>query len=186
MTSVSSTQLQKFMVDLDVATRRVGDLVASISADQAMAHPDAATWSVADNIAHLSLTTEAFLPILEEASDEAREQGVTGFGPFGMGLVARLLVFFVGPSSGVRVKTKKPFEPVAVVSMEDDVRRFHDLQERLARSMVQFDGLAIDKIKVVSPFDAKLKYTVMGAFAIIVAHQRRHLLQAERAAAAVK
>lgn len=186
MTSVSSAQLQKFLVDLDDATKRLGDLVESIPSDLAIAHPDPATWSVADNIAHLSLTTEAFLPLLEAASNEAKEKGLTGFGPFGMGMVARVLVWFIEPNTSIKTKTKPAFEPVAAVSVDDEVRRFLDLQEKLARSIVAFDGLAIDKLKVVSPFDAKVKYTVVGAFAIIGAHQRRHLLQAERAAAAVK
>lgn len=185
MASVSSTQLQKYLDELDEASKRISELVASLPADRAMARPNEASWSVADNIAHLNLTTEAFLPELVRSSREGREKGLTGFGSFGMGIVARVLIFFIDPSSSVKVKTKtkKPFEPVAIQSVDAELQRFLSLQKRLAECIVTFDGLAIDKLKVTSPFDGKLKYTVVGAFAIIAAHQRRHLMQAERAAA---
>ena len=38
-----------------------------------------------------------------------------------------------------------------------------------------------DKVKLVSPFNARLKYNALAAFRILAAHQRRHLWQAERA-----
>ena len=112
---------------------------------------------------------------------------MTGFGPFGMGFLARALLWFVDPSSNVpvKVKTQKAFEPVGSKSVEEELARFVELQERLAKAVVAFDGLAIDKLKVSSPFEARLKYPVVGAIAIIAAHQRRHILQAERAAASV-
>lgn len=187
MTSVSSTQLQRFLDEVDEASARVKRLVASIPADAAAVRPNGSGWSVADNIAHLSLTTEAFLPLLDAAATEGRNQGMTGFGPFGMGMMSRLLLWFVDPESSVKVKvkTKPSFEPVATQSVETEVARFLELQERLTDRFVAFDGLAIDKLKVASPFEARLKYSVVGAIAIITAHQRRHLLQAERAAGAV-
>lgn len=186
MTSVSSAQLQQFLGEFEDASDRLSALVASLSPEQAAARPDGAAWGVAENIAHLSLTTEAFLPLLDAAATEGREHAMTGFGPFGMGLVARILLWFVDPTSGanVKVKTKPLFEPVATKSVEEELRRFLELQERLAKAVVAFDGLAIDRLKVQSPFEARLKYSVVGAIAIIAAHQRRHLLQAERAAAA--
>lgn len=187
MTSVSSPQLQQFLGEFEDASKRISALAASLSPEQAAVRPDGAAWGVAENIAHLSLTTEAFLPLLDAASMEGREHGMTGFGPFGMGLLARILLWFVDPKSGanVKVKTKPSFEPVATKSVEEELGRFLELQERLAETVVAFDGLAIDKLKVPSPFEARLKYSVVGAIAIIAAHQRRHLLQAERAAAAV-
>ncbi|MCC6745689.1 MAG: DinB family protein [Acidobacteria bacterium] len=186
VTTVSSTQLEKFLSDLEDVSRLFGELVSSIPADRAVLRPDAASWSVADNIAHLSLTTEAFLPILEAAALDAKEKGVTGFGPFGMGIVSRVLLWLVDPWTGIRTKTKPAFEPVETGSAENEMQRFLELQARLAKTIALFDGLAIDKLKVVSPFASRVKYTVIGAFAIVCAHQRRHLLQAERAAAAIR
>ncbi|MBK6313011.1 MAG: DinB family protein [Blastocatellia bacterium] len=187
MSTVSSAQLQQFLGELEDSSRRLSTLVASLSPEQATARPEGAAWGVADNLAHLSLTTEAFLPLLDAASTEGREHGMTGFGPFGMGFLARALLWFVDPSSNVpvKVKTQKAFEPVGTGSVNDELGRFLELQERLAKAVVAFDGLAIDKLKVASPFEARLKYPVVGAIAIIAAHQRRHILQAERAAAAV-
>ena len=46
------------------------------------------------------------------------------------------------------------------------------------------NGLALEKIRVVSAFDSRVKYNLFATFAILAAHQRRHLWQAERVRAA--
>jgi hypothetical protein len=42
------------------------------------------------------------------------------------------------------------------------------------------DGLPVDRIKITSPFDARLKYNLYAALTILPRHQHRHLWQAER------
>ena len=45
----------------------------------------------------------------------------------------------------------------------------------------QADGLPIDDVKIVSPFDDRVKYNLYAALTLVPRHQHRHLLQAERA-----
>jgi len=42
-------------------------------------------------------------------------------------------------------------------------------------------GLALDQTVLVSSFAKSMKYSAYSAFALIAAHNRRHLLQAEHA-----
>jgi len=42
------------------------------------------------------------------------------------------------------------------------------------------DGLPVDRIRIASPFDARLKYSLYAALTILPRHQHRHLWQAER------
>ena len=42
--------------------------------------------------------------------------------------------------------------------------------------------LPIDRVKMASPFDGRVKYNLYAAMTIVPRHQHRHLLQAERAA----
>jgi hypothetical protein len=41
-------------------------------------------------------------------------------------------------------------------------------------------------MKIISPFDRRVRYNVFSAFRIVVAHQRRHLWQAEQAVASLR
>jgi hypothetical protein len=59
---------------------------------------------------------------------------------------------------------------------------FERLQAEVIACVRTADGLPIDHIKLVSPFDARLRYNLFAALTIIPRHQHRHLLQAERAA----
>jgi hypothetical protein len=42
-------------------------------------------------------------------------------------------------------------------------------------------GLALDRVKITSPFAENRKYSAYSAFVLIPAHKRRHLWQAEQA-----
>ena len=62
---------------------------------------------------------------------------------------------------------------------------FERLQSEVIACVRAADGLPIDRIKLVSPFDARLRYNLFAALTIVPRHQHRHLLQAERAAGVV-
>jgi hypothetical protein len=63
---------------------------------------------------------------------------------------------------------------------------FAALQSKLAEILATTRGLDLQKVKIVSPFDKRVKYNVYSAFRILTAHQRRHLWQAEQAVAALR
>ena len=63
---------------------------------------------------------------------------------------------------------------------------FSSLQSKLIDLLHEADGLDLKKIRLISPFDKRVKYNLYSAFRIVVAHQRRHLWQAEKAIADVR
>ena len=64
--------------------------------------------------------------------------------------------------------------------MGETLERFDSLQQELQVRIDRSAGLAIDRLRVVSPFDARVKYNVYASFCLIATHQRRHLWQAEQ------
>ena len=60
--------------------------------------------------------------------------------------------------------------------------RFLSTQEQVIAKLRDGDGLALDKIKILSPFDpsGRFRYNAYSCFRILTAHQRRHLWQAKR------
>lgn len=132
-------------------------------------------WSIAEQLEHLSLTTEAYLPLLERAADELRARDERADRPFRTDLMGRFLLWMVEPPVRKRVKTTAPFLPRALERPADCLPRFLALQERLVQRMHAFEGLALDRARVRSPFDPRIRYSAWSCLRIVPAHQRRHL-----------
>ena len=58
-------------------------------------------------------------------------------------------------------------------------------QDELLALLSEARGLALDRIKISSPFQEKMRYSVWSNFVVGAAHHRRHLWQAERVADAI-
>lgn len=173
--------------ELEEATRRAWALVHSTDGRLFTVRPHPSSWSAAECIAHLSVSTQMFLPVLEEALAEARRRGwkAKKRGP-SMDVVGRVLRWFLEPPIRQRVKTTAPLVPKAVRAKADAFGEFAGLQNKLSEVLTSARDVDVSRVKIVSPFDKRVRYNVYSAFRIVVAHQRRHLWQAEQAVAALR
>jgi hypothetical protein len=99
-----------------------------------------------------------------------------------MDLWGKLLVWFLEPPPKMRFLTSSAFEPAEDMPPSEVLSAFAASQEQLLRAVFEGEGLALDRVKIKSPFAHQVHYNVWSSFCIVAAHQRRHLLQAERAA----
>jgi hypothetical protein len=116
---------------------------------------------------------------MENAMAQGRQEKKAGTGPFHIGLKGRLLVWIAEPPPKFRIPAPPHLRPPARI---DDSERllpdFLKAQDEWERLMRESAGLDLSKIKVgkrSSPFRARLA----AGFPWMMAHQRRHLLQAE-------
>lgn len=167
--------------ELEEATRRAWSLVHSTDGRMFTVRPNPSSWSAAECIAHLSMSTELFLPVITAAIDEANRRGLKARKEPRMDLLGRTLRWFLEPPIRQRIKTSAPFVPKAVRAKADAFAEFATLQGKLAELLGRAREVDISRMKIVSPFDRRVRYNVYSAFRIIVAHQRRHLWQAEQA-----
>ena len=86
------------------------------------------------------------------------------------------------PSGGLRTHTAPAFIPSGETPPDALMVDFDRLQSELIACVGAAEGLAIDRVRLVSPFDARVKCNLYAALALVPRHQLRHLLQAERAA----
>jgi hypothetical protein len=172
--------------ELNEATRRAWSLIQSTDARLFTVRPNPSSWSAAECISHLSISSESFLPVLRAALDDARKRKLTTTKNPKMDLLGRILRWFLEPPIRAKTKTTAPFVPRAVRAKADAFGEFASLQSKLSEMLNAARGLDLGKVKIVSPFDKRVKYNVFSAFRILVAHQRRHLWQAEQAVAALR
>ena len=71
--------------------------------------------------------------------------------------------------------------PAAPRSPSHDVAAALAAHAAVRERLVAGRGLALDRLMIVSPFAARVRYNVFVALALVPTHARRHLWQAERA-----
>jgi len=175
-------QLQAVIDDLESARLRLHALWSSVSRDAWHARPGAGRWSAGDSIAHLNLASEAILPLLRTAVAQAGAR-VPGARPASRrDPLGWLISKAIAPWSPLKMRSAAAFVPTAEQSAEVALAEFDRLQDALVACVRAAEGLAIDRVTVVSPFHDRLHYNLYSAFTLVARHQHRHLLQAEHAA----
>ena len=173
-------QLERIDRELVEAGRRAREIAAPLTAEVWGTRPGINQWSVAECLIHLNLTSRAFLPLIRDAIGTARERKLLGAGPYRIDVVGWFVYWITKPPVRFRVRTTAPFVPSGVEPRDKVLGDFDVLQEQVAGCVREADGLDLGRLRIVSPFDSRLKYNLYACLRIIPAHQRQHLSQAEQ------
>ena len=161
-------------------SERAGALAERAGVGRLAERPPDGGWSIAECFEHLNMTTRAFLPRWRDGCADARARGLRHDGPYKTDLWGKLLVWTLEPPPKFRMPTTPPFQKIETPPAERVLAAFLACQEDLLAAVEDGRGLALDRVKLRSPFQEKMRYSVWSSFRITAAHQRRHLWQAER------
>ncbi len=173
-------QLQLIADEYRGAQRRLHELVSAIPAERWLQRSDPDRWSVAECVAHLNLTSAAYLPVLEEALGRAAAVGASAPARYHRDPVGWLLWKTMGPPVRVRIKTIARFLPSSAVAPSILIEEFDRLQAAQIESVGRAHGLPLERVRVASPFNARVRYNLYSCFTILPRHQHRHVWQAEQ------
>ncbi len=173
-------QLQAIEAELEEARLRARRLAGNLDPKLWSARPGPERWSVAEQIAHLNLTSSGYVPRMREALRDGKQRGLTGAGPFRRDFMGWLLCKMSEPPVRIRVKTTAQFTPLDVDTSEVTMREFDQLQDELIDVLDYSNGLDLDRIDFVSPFDPRIHYNLYSCLRILAVHQRHHLWLAEK------
>jgi hypothetical protein len=172
----------RYVEQLGALIPRARDVTAGLSASQLNGHPVEGSWSVAECIAHLNTTNTLYISAFEKSFNDARQQAWLG-NPAEprLGFLERWFANRLEPPYTIRVKTPRKLAPQPVHYDRDELlARWVSIHERLIALATENADLDWKKTKICSPVSDRIKFSPLGAFAIIGAHDRRHLWQAER------
>ncbi len=173
-------QLRDLVAELEAARERARRLADGLPPEPWARRPQPERWSIAEQIAHLSLTSRAYLPLIDTALEEARERGLYGDGPFRRDFLGWLLGRMMEPPVRLRVKTAAPFVPQTAPAPAQALAEFGRLQDELIGVVRQARGFAVDRVEITSPFDSRVRYNLWSGLRALTAHQRRHLWTGEQ------
>jgi len=147
---------------------------ASFSWSPALRH-----WSVGECLEHLNLTAQAFFPLLDRAIDggiPAREPAAA----IRPGLLGRGFIYILEPPPKGRVKAPTSVRPPRELSMTTVTTRFTDSHKELAARIHRARSIELNRTKMRHPAIPVVRFSVGEIFEILLAHERRHLWQAEK------
>ena len=158
-------------------------LVGRVGPGAAAARPKADAWSATDCIVHLALTSESFFPGWNAALAKARDLPAQPDRPYKRDWTGRLLAWSLEPPARMKMKATAALPPAGSKDAEGALAAFLESQRQWLALLDGAERLALDQVRVVSPFASQVRYSLWSSFLIASAHQRRHLWQAEQAVA---
>lgn len=173
-------QLEAVVREFRSAEARLRRLADAVPAGWWSRRADPARWSMAECVAHLNLTAAAFLPLIRTATAEARAIGGPPPARYRRDPVGWLLWRTAGPPVRHRVRTTAAFIPAEPGSEAGLLETFAARQVEQVEAVRHADGLPVHRVRITSPFNARLRYSLFSCLTILPPHQHRHLWQAER------
>ena len=173
-------EIDGFRAQFELIAAEADALVAPLSDAQFAWQPAADSWSVAQCIDHLNATAREYLPMLDEGIADAIRRGLYSPGPYAYNWIGRLMVWMFDPKVRVRAKAPASFQPPAGRPRHDVMAAFRAYQVQYIDRLRQANGLDLARARVTSPVTRLIRMPLGSAFALTVAHERRHLQQARR------
>lgn len=175
--ALTNPHLANLLADL-LIVRAEAERFASLSGAQLTWRPGAGDWSIADCFEHLRIVDAGYSQAIRQAVGQA-EPGNAAFAPT---WYARAYIHFVSPGSTLKMPTLPVMKP-AVDSPSagaDALQHFLQQQAELEALIREADTKNINTGRFSSPFAALMRLSVGEGLTLLVRHEQRHTLQAQR------
>ncbi len=171
------SSLQEQIADV---RQRAEWIIEGLAPEKLTQRPSPGSWSIAECIGHMNLVSDDYHPLISAAIEQARKEKLTGEGPFHPGLMGRFMIKSMEPLAKRRFKAvARLANPVLEADGSKLLSGFLARQDEFARLIEQAEGINQEKIKIQSPYAWWLRLRLCAVFLFILAHERRHIWQAE-------
>lgn len=169
--------------EFDEVVRRCQALAARLDDAALMRRPAPESWSVAENLEHLSATAATYNRRIRRRLDASRISNT--FAREKKSIVGRVWLSFVEPPARMRLKVPAAaLQPGEITSREALLARFAETHQTLIALLEESDAYDRMRLRIPTAFAKRITVTLYDAFIVLAAHGRRHLWQAEKAVAA--
>ena len=175
-----TAEIEAFRAQFERLAEDADALVAPLSDAQFTWRPAADAWSVADCIEHLNVVARLYLPSLDAGIADAIRRGMYAGGPFAYNWIGRFFVYMLEPPSKLKTRTPAAFRPASGRSRHEIMAAFRAYQVQFIDRLRQANGLDLARARVLSPAGRWIRIPLGSAFAMMAAHERRHLWQARK------
>ncbi len=172
--------MDEYIAELQKISAEANRTFGILSAEQINWKPDAKTWSIGQCFEHLIITNSLYFPAIQKVIDGNHHNNFFSKIPFSTNLIAVLMKNSLKPEQPRKMKTFKIFEPTTSNISNTIFEDFAENNQELIRMIEAAKDLDIHKIKIAEPLNVALNLRLDDAFEILMLHEKRHFLQAER------
>ena len=168
----------RLISELDAADLRANALAKTLSSRQLNWKPSQDEWSVGQCLEHLSVTNAVYVPAMSSSVAGRPLAVVSEITPgwFGRWFIRK----YIEPSADTR-RLRAPKKVVPGAQVEPSaLDRFLSGNHEARAFVLRAGKHNVNRVRFRNPFIPGLRFTVGTGLEILVRHQRRHLLQAER------
>lgn len=163
---------------IDQVTEEVQTLLTAMPRENRYIRPATGGWNIAQILRHIMQLNDSYEPSLKRIRDDDNPLPWTGRIGWLVRKVGDLLLDSVKPSNRRKSRTFPIWEPPSDMKPEEDVlEEFVAHQEVLKQRMSEHAVYLGKNVRLSSPANKYLVYTLDKAFELIVTHEERHLLQ---------
>ncbi|HYH80721.1 MAG TPA: DinB family protein [Longimicrobium sp.] len=175
-----SPLLEGYLSQLAFIRRETAELTDGITDAQFAWRPAPERWSPGEIVNHLNLSGESYVGRLAALLADARARGLKDRGDFKPSLFGGALVRSMEPPPRRRFKAPRIWRPETAGPALDrgrELARWHALHDALEAQIRAAAGLDLRRIRLASPVSALIRMNAGDALALMLTHERRHLLQ---------
>ena len=145
--------------------------------------PSEDKWSIAECFAHLNLTLDIYLPQMDNAIEQT-EKYTPPAEEFKYSLLGKLALYAMEPKKDktfrLKMKTFKKLEPQqSDLNSKEELNHFIEHQEKTNQIIEDLKKINIGKAKIITAMGPLLKMRIGDALHFMLAHNQRHILQAQ-------
>ncbi|HEX7959473.1 MAG TPA: DinB family protein [Terriglobales bacterium] len=175
-----NAELAKLIDEAGVIAEDAQKTFGHLNAKQLNWKPSPAQWSVAQCLDHLIVINSTYFPVIEKIARDGYKPSVQQHLPLLPRFFGPLVLKAVSPEGKRNYKASSHVLPSSSTIDGDIVARFRAHQQELIRHMKMTENLDLSNTIITSPVASFATYSMLYAYRIVVAHERRHLLQAQR------
>jgi len=164
-------QFEQFAADADAFVNTLDD-------QQFHWRPRSDAWSIGECLEHLNVTARVVLPRIDDALADAIGRGVRGDRPFVPSWLDRLALRTTEPPARWPMWSPAALRPAPWVPRERVMPQLREYQEQFIDRLRQANGIDLGRARVTSIASRWVRFSLGTGFALIAAHERRHLWQA--------
>lgn len=172
--------IPQLIAETDAIAREAQAQFSRLNAPQLNWKPAAESWSVAQCLDHLMTANREMFPVMTAAASGTHKASLWESMPIIPGLMGKFMVKAVSPQAKQKVKAPAKIRPSASTLDAQIVTQFVNHQREVAEHLKRLTAVQADRIVMTSPLAGFVTYSLLDAARLIVAHERRHLAQAQR------
>ncbi|MEX2590436.1 MAG: DinB family protein [Chitinophagales bacterium] len=139
------------------------------------------SWSALECIEHLNLYGDFYLPEISKRIEQSKYTATKGE-YFKSGLLGNYFANMMLPGEKMKkMKTFKDKNPAGSLLQTDTIDRFIQQQKELLKLLENARQINLNKTKTAISITSLLKLKLGDTFRVVIYHNQRHLMQAERA-----